>query len=133
MWTRLKMSQPVNVAEFRALARKRLPRIVFDYLEGGAEDEIGLRHNRRVFDEVKLQPRRLVDVSQRKTRVSLFGKSLAAPLVIAPTGLNGILWPDGALALARAAGKFGIPFTLSTASTASIEAVAKATTGEIWF
>jgi (S)-mandelate dehydrogenase len=127
------MSQPVNVAEFRVLARKRLPRIVFDYLDGGAEDEIGLHHNRRVFDDVKFQPRRLVDVSRRDIRTSLFGKPLSAPLVIAPTGLNGILWPDGDLALARAAGKFGIPFTLSTASTTSIEAVGRAATGEIWF
>lgn len=127
------MSKPVNTADFRALARKRLPRMVFDYLEGGAEDEIGLRHNRDAFEKVKFQPRRLVDVSSRSTRTSLFGKPLSAPMVIAPTGLNGIFWPDGDLALARAAGKFGIPFALSTASTSSIEAVADVATGELWF
>ncbi len=127
------MSKPVNTADYRELARKRLPRMVFDYLEGGAEDEIGLRHNREVFDQVRFQPRRLVDVSHRSTRTSLFGKPLSAPMVIAPTGLNGILWPDGDLALARAAGRFGIPFALSTASTSSIEAVARAASGELWF
>ncbi|PVX85870.1 alpha-hydroxy-acid oxidizing protein [Paraburkholderia unamae] len=127
------MSKPVNVADFRALAKKRLPRIVFDYLDGGAEDEMGLQHNLDVFREVKLRPRRLIDISKRNSRTYLFGKAWAAPLVIAPTGLNSIFWPDGDIALARAAGKFGIPFALSTASTSSIEAVAKAATGEIWF
>jgi (S)-mandelate dehydrogenase len=127
------MTRPVNVADFRALAQKRLPRIVFDYLEGGAEDEIGLKHNRDVFNQLKFAPRRLVDISKRSTETAIFGKPLSMPLVIAPTGLNGIFWPDGDLALVRAAGKFGIPFALSTASTASIETVAKAATGEIWF
>lgn len=127
------MSKPVNVADFRLLAKKRLPRLVFDYLEGGAEDELGLKHNRQVFESVRFQPRRLVDISKRSIETTLFGKPLSAPLVIAPTGLNGILWPDGDLVLARAAEKFGIPFALSTASTASIECVAKASNGELWF
>ncbi len=127
------MSKPVNTADFRALARRRLPRMVFDYLEGGAEDEVGLRHNREAFEKIKFQPRRLVDVSARSTRTSLLGKPVSAPMVIAPTGLNGVFWPDGDLALARAAGNFGIPFALSTASTTSIEAVADVASGELWF
>lgn len=127
------MKKLVNVADYRACAKARLPRMVFDYLEGGAEDEIGLRHNRDVFREVRFQPRRLVDVSNRSTQVSVFGKKLTAPLVIGPTGLNGILWPKGDHALARAAGNFGIPFALSTASASSIEEVAKIATGELWF
>jgi (S)-mandelate dehydrogenase len=127
------MKKLVNVADFRSSAKARLPKMVFDYLEGGAEDEIGLRHNRDAFKKIKFQPRRLVDVSSRNTKVNILEKTASAPLVIAPTGLNGILWPQGDLALARAAGKFGIPFALSTASTASIEDVAKAATGEIWF
>ncbi|MFM0170901.1 alpha-hydroxy-acid oxidizing protein [Paraburkholderia sediminicola] len=127
------MSKPVNVADFRLLAKKRLPRMVFDYLEGGAEDELGLKHNRQVFESVRFQPRRLVDVSKRSIETTLFGRPLSAPLVMAPTGLNGILWPEGDLVLARAAEKFGIPFALSTASTASIEAVAKVSKGELWF
>ncbi|QBR03687.1 alpha-hydroxy-acid oxidizing protein [Paraburkholderia pallida] len=127
------MSKSVNVADYRALAKKRLPRIVFDYLDGGAEDEIGLQHNLDVYREVKLQPRRLIDISKRSSQTTLFGRFLAAPLVIAPTGLNSIFWPDGDLALVQAAGKCGIPFALSTASTSSIETVAKVATGEIWF
>ncbi|BCQ28037.1 alpha-hydroxy-acid oxidizing protein (plasmid) [Caballeronia sp. NK8] len=127
------MKKLVNVADFRDRAKARLPRIVFDYLEGGAEDEIGLRHNQDVFRRVRFQPRRLVDVSARSTQTTVLGKPMSAPLVIGPTGLNGIFWPKGDLALARAAGNFGIPFALSTASTSSIEDVAKAATGELWF
>jgi (S)-mandelate dehydrogenase len=70
------MRKPVNTADYRDLAKRRLPQMVFDYLEGGAEDEIGLQHNRDVFHRVKFQPRRLVDVSKRSTRTSLFGKPL---------------------------------------------------------
>jgi (S)-mandelate dehydrogenase len=127
------MGMPINVEDFRILAKNRLPRMVFDYLEGGAEDELGLRHNRRVFESVRFLPHRLVDVSERVIATNLLGKPQSAPVVIAPTGLNGIFWPDGDLVLARAAAKFGIPFALSTASTASIEDVAKATSGELWF
>ncbi|SAK44894.1 FMN-dependent alpha-hydroxy acid dehydrogenase [Caballeronia pedi] len=127
------MKTLVNVADFRARAKARLPRIVFDYLEGGAEDEIGLRHNQDVFKGIRFQPRRLVDVSARSTQTTVLGKPMSAPLVVGPTGLNGIFWPKGDLALARAAGNFGIPFALSTASTSSIEDVAKAATGELWF
>ncbi|AET93735.1 S-mandelate dehydrogenase (MdlB) (plasmid) [Burkholderia sp. YI23] len=127
------MKKLVNVADFRARAKARLPKIVFDYLEGGAEDETGLRHNRDVFGQIRFQPRRLVDVSTRTLHTSVFGKPMSAPMIVGPTGLNGIFWPHGDLALARAAGNFGIPFALSTASTSSIEAVAKAATGELWF
>ncbi|MGF6767762.1 (S)-mandelate dehydrogenase [Paraburkholderia sp. GAS199] len=127
------MKKLVNVADFRASAKARLPRMVFDYLEGGAEDELGLRHNQDAFRKIKFAPRRLVDVSVRNMQVDILGKAASAPLVIAPTGLNGIFWPDGDIALARAAGNFGIPFALSTASNASIEEVANAATGEIWF
>jgi (S)-mandelate dehydrogenase len=127
------MGKPINTADFRLLAKKRLPRMVFDYLEGGAEDETGLRHNRAAFENIRFQPRRLVDVSTRSTQSSLFGRPLRTPMVLAPTGLNGIFWPEGDVALARAAGTFGIPFALSTASTASIEAVADAASGELWF
>ncbi|SAL60629.1 FMN-dependent alpha-hydroxy acid dehydrogenase [Caballeronia terrestris] len=127
------MNTPVNVADYRKLAQKRLPKMVFDYLEGGAEDELGLAHNRAVFEKVRFEPRRLVDVSKRDIRSTLFGRSMTAPMVIAPTGLNGIFWPEGDIALAKAAARFGIPFALSTASNASIETVAKRCDGELWF
>jgi (S)-mandelate dehydrogenase len=110
-----------------------LPKVVFDYLEGGADDEIGMKHNREVFERYRFMPRRLVDVSKRDTSIELFGRHQAAPFMIAPTGLNSALWPKGDILLARAAEKAGIPFVLSTASTASIEEVAAASKGDLWF
>jgi (S)-mandelate dehydrogenase len=129
MWN----NAPLNVADYRELARRRLPKMLFDYLEGGAEDEQGLQHNREVFQNVRFRPRRLVDVSQRDLSSSLFGKRQSLPLLIGPTGLNGALWPDGDLALARAASRAGIPFVLSTASNLSIEDLARRCDGELWF
>jgi (S)-mandelate dehydrogenase len=129
MWN----NAPLNVVDYRELARRRLPKMLFDYLEGGAEDEQGLQHNREVFQNVRFKPRRLVDVSQRDLSANLFGKRQALPLLIGPTGLNGALWPDGDLALARAASRAGIPFVLSTASNLSIEDLARRCDGELWF
>lgn len=125
--------KPIKIDDYRKLAQKRLPRMVFDYLDGGADDELSLRHNRETLDSIRLRPKRLVDVSKRSLETELFGKRLAAPLAIAPTGLNGIFWPNGDLALARAAARFNIPFILSTASNASIEEVANCCDGEKWF
>jgi (S)-mandelate dehydrogenase len=126
-------TKPVNVEDYRILAQRRLPKMIFDYLEGGAEDEIGMKHNREVFERYRLMPRRLVDVSKRDIGSDLFGRHQAAPFMIAPTGLNAALWPKGDILLARAAEKAGIPFVLSTASNASIEEVAAASKGDLWF
>jgi (S)-mandelate dehydrogenase len=126
-------TKPVNVEDYRILAQRRLPKIIFDYLEGGADDEIGMKHNREVFERYRLMPRRLVDVSKRDTDIELFGRHQAVPFMIGPTGLNAALWPKGDILLARAAEKAGIPFVLSTASNASIEEVAAASKGDLWF
>lgn len=107
--------------------------MVFDYLEGGADDESGLSRNRAAFGAWELRPHRLVDVSKRDQSISLFNRHIPAPFVIAPTGLNGAFWPRGDLALARAAAKAGIPFVLSTASNMSIEEVADVADGDLWF
>jgi len=122
-----------SVEDYRRLARKRLPRMVFDYLEGGAEDEHGIKHNRSVFEQWRFKPQRLVDVSQRTLTTQVLGKTQALPLVIGPTGLNGALWPSGDLVLAKAASNAGIPFVLSTASNLSIEDLARQCDGELWF
>ena len=122
-----------NVEDYRLLAKSKLPKMVFDYLEGGADDEGGLKHNREVFKRWRFTPHRLVDVSRRDISTKLLGKSWDAPFAIAPTGLNGALWPKGDLILARAAAKANIPFMLSTASNMSIEEVAKECDGEKWF
>jgi (S)-mandelate dehydrogenase len=96
------MSEPVNVEDFRLLAKRRLPKMVFDYLEGGA-DERGLARNRAAFGRIAFLPRRLTDVSRRDLSTTLFGKNQTAPLLIAPTGLSGVFWPRGDIELARAA------------------------------
>jgi (S)-mandelate dehydrogenase len=126
-------TKPVNVEDYRILAQRRLPKMIFDYLAGGADDEIGMKHNREVFERYRLMPRRLVDVSKRDSGIALFGRHQAAPFMIGPTGLNAALWPKGDILLARAAEKSGIPFVLSTASNASIEEVAAASKGDLWF
>ncbi len=127
------MTYPATVEGYRTLAARRLPRMVFDYLDGGAEAERGLARNMDAFARVCFRPRRLVDVSQRDLSATLFGRRLSMPLVVAPTGLNGALWPDGDVLLAQAAVTAGIPFALSTASTTSIEEVADRAGGDLWF
>ncbi|GGE71411.1 alpha-hydroxy-acid oxidizing protein [Paenalcaligenes hominis] len=122
-----------KIYELRRQARKRLPRMVFDYLEGGAEDEITLERNKTDYDRCQLIPQRLTDLSSVHTATTLFNRSISFPCLIAPTGLNGLFWPNGDIALARAADKTGVPFVLSTASTNSIEEVAAQAGGQLWF
>lgn len=125
--------KPVNVEDYRQLARRRLPKLVFDYLDGGAGDERTLRGNRAAFERIAFKPHHLRDVSRRDGAIELFGRDQKLPLVLAPTGLNGCLWPDGDLLLARAAERAGIPFVLSTASNLSIEDLARRAGGDLWF
>ena len=122
-----------SVEDYRRLAQRRLPRVVFDFLEGGADDEHGLSHNREIFRKYRLVPRRLVDVSTRDSSVQWQGSTLSAPIIIAPTGFNGLYWHQGDIALARAAAAHGIPFVLSTASNTSIETLANRCQAELWF
>lgn len=124
---------PISVADYRRLASKRLPRMVFDYLEGGAGDERGLQHNAAIWDRFKIKPRRLVDVRRRSQAVTLFGREQEMPVVVAPTGLNALFWPEGDIELAKAAEKAGIPFVLSSAANASIEDIARQSQGDRWF
>lgn len=127
------MTSLPDLEAYRAKARRYLPRMVMDYVDGAAGDERGLDRNRAAFARTLFVPNRLTDVSKRDTSVSLWGKDYPLPLAIAPMGLNGVVRPDGDLKLARAAGQAGIPFCLSTASTSSIEEVARAGDGEKWF
>ncbi|MGV3573423.1 MAG: alpha-hydroxy acid oxidase [Ramlibacter sp.] len=121
-----------NIADLRSAARARLPRGLFDYVDRGTEEEVSLRGNREAFDAVRFMPRPLVDVARRDTATELFGRRLAMPLAIAPTGMAGMLWHHGELAIARAAKAAGVPFTLSTYSITSIEQVAEVG-GDLWF
>ncbi len=116
-----------NLASLRERAARRLPRAVFDYIEGGAEDEISLREAIAAFDRRRFQPRTLVDVSRLDMTTTLFGKPVAMPLMLAPTGLTRMFHPEAELAVARAAEAAGLPYCLSTLGTRTIEEVAAAT------
>ena len=127
-------SSAVNISDLRRSAKRRLPRAIFDFFDGGAEDEVALRDNRAAYERVRIAPRVLRDVSGVDMSCEILGGPAKMPLVIAPTGGIGIAWPGADLAIARAAASYGIPYTLSTTSTASIEAVAEANgTGRRWF
>ncbi len=115
------------------MAKDYLPRGVFDFFDGGAEDEISLRENRRAFEEISIVPRVLVDVSNPDLGTSIVGTPAALPFVVAPTGGIGMGWPQADVEIARAAAERGIPYTLSTTATSSIETVAERAGGRLWF
>ena len=118
------LSRLASVADLRRAAQRQLPRLVFDFIDGGAESEAGLRRNEAAFASMTLSPRSLRDVSDIDTTVSFLGQSYPAPLGIAPMGLNGLSRHGADLMLAHAAREAGLPFCLSTAATTAIEAVA---------
>ena len=122
-----------TIEQMREKARRRLPRAIFDYLDGGAGSERGIARNRAALDGLVFSPRSLVDVSRRDLSITLFGERLPLPFIIAPTGLNGVLRGNGDVLLARVAARNGIPFVLSTASTSTIEDVADNAGGNLWF
>ena len=122
-----------NVADLRAAAGRVLEADVRDYLEGGAEDERTLARNRRGFERLALRPRRLVDVSTVDTSLELYGERLASPLLVAPIGFQGVFHPDAECATARGASRGGHRMVVSTVSTRSVEDVAEAAGGRVWF
>jgi len=127
------LSRALNIEDLRRLARARTPRAIFDFFDGGAEQEVTLRANRAAFERVELLPRVLVNVAEVDTRVELFGVESRFPLAVAPMGAIGAGRPGADLAIARAAKAFGIPYTLATPATASIERVADEVGGRLWF
>jgi (S)-mandelate dehydrogenase len=122
----------LNIADLREIARRRVPGFVFEYVEGGAEDEATLRRNREALAALRFAPQTLIDTAGRSLETSVLGHPSRMPLAIAPTGLNGMLHPEGDLALARAAAGAGIPYTLSTLSTSRLEDVAAQAGGRLW-
>ena len=126
------VARALNIADLRAIARRRVPGFVFEYVESGAEDEVTLTGNRAALGRLRLVPQTLVNTSGRHLRSTILGRAANAPLVIAPTGLNGLLHADGDVTLARAAAKLGIPYTLSTVSTTRLEEVASRAGGRLW-
>ncbi len=122
-----------SIDDLRAASARRLPRAIFDFFEGGAEDERTLRDNREAYARHRLVPRVLRNVAEVHTRTELFGQPLSLPMAIAPTGGVGFGYPGGDEAIARAAVDRGIPYTLSTSATASIERIAQVAPGRLWF
>jgi (S)-mandelate dehydrogenase len=126
-------AEAVNIEDLRQIAKRRLPRAIFDFFDGGAEDEVTLRDNCSAFQRVRLLPRVLVDVSQIQTRAGILGKEANLPLAIAPTGGISAGRFGAELILARAAKAAGIPFTMATPSAFTIEQVAEEVGGRLWF
>ncbi|MBO0731012.1 MAG: alpha-hydroxy-acid oxidizing protein, partial [Acidimicrobiaceae bacterium] len=128
-----RLAGAASVADLRRIARRRLPRGVFDYIDGGAEDERSLVRNVAAFERVELCPNVLRDVSRIDPSTTLLGRRLPLPLVLAPTGFTRIASPGGELDVARAAARAGLPYTLSTLATRSIEEVGAVSAGPKWF
>jgi isopentenyl diphosphate isomerase/L-lactate dehydrogenase-like FMN-dependent dehydrogenase len=122
-----------DIADLRELARRRLPKGVFEFMDRGNGDEVALANNREAFERIKLVPHALVDTSRRSQEITLFGNRHKMPIAIAPTGSAGLNWFEGEIALARAAAAAGIPFTLATGSMTAMEKVAEQAGGTLWF
>src|SRR5580704_2698527 len=123
----------LSIEDLRNLARRRVPRAIFDYADGGAYEERTLRANAADLDAINFRPRVMLDVSTVKLGTTLVGCAASIPLAIGPTGLAGLFHADGEILGARAAAAFGIPFCLSTMSICSIEDVRAATGQAFWF
>jgi len=122
-----------HIEDLRVLAKKRVPRMFYDYADSGSWTESTYRANEADFQRIQLRQRVAVNMQNRSTRVQMVGIDAAMPVAIAPTGLTGMQHADGEILAARAAEKFGIPFTLSTMSICSIEDIAAHTTAPFWF
>lgn len=131
--TKRRLGSAANVADLREIARRRLPGGVFDYIDGGAEDELALVRNVEAFRRVEFRPRVLQGVGETDASTTLLGRRVDIPLVLAPTGFTRIADPEGELAVARAARRAGVPYALSTLSTRSIEEVAAVAEDGLWF
>lgn len=123
----------INVEDMRQKARRRLPRMIFDYIDGGADDEVSRRRNREQFEAISFRHRVFADVENIDMSTELFGHKYSAPFGIGPTGLAGLAWPKAELVLANAAGEQNIPFCLSTVSSVRLESVAEANDHPKWF
>jgi L-lactate dehydrogenase (cytochrome) len=123
----------INIEDLRQAAKRRLPRVLFDYIDGGAEAEQTLRANTRAFEEVTLRPRCAVATPVCDLRTTVIGTALSMPLILAPVGSSRLMYPRGEEAAARAAGQAGIVYTLSTLSGCRLEDVAAASQGPVWY
>ena len=129
----MNVARAVTVADLRLIARRKLPRAVFDFVDGAADDENTMRDNMADFDSIMLKQRILANVGVTRLNTSILGSPAAAPLMIGPAGLANMAWPDADRILAREAAAAGIPFVLSTCSGATMEETAGVGAGRRWF
>ncbi len=127
------MSKPLDIQELKALAKRRVPKMFFDYADSGAWTESTYRANEADFRDLKLRQRVMVDMTNRSLATTMIGQPVSMPVALAPTGFTGMQHADGEMLAAKAAEKFGVPFTLSTMSICSIEDVASVTSKPFWF
>ena len=127
------MTEIVEINDLKELARRRVPKMFFDYADSGSWTESTYRANEEDFRKIKLRQRVLVDMTGRSLESTMIGQKVAMPVALAPTGLTGMQHADGEILAAQAAEQFGVPFTLSTMSICSIEDVAESTTKPFWF
>jgi isopentenyl diphosphate isomerase/L-lactate dehydrogenase-like FMN-dependent dehydrogenase len=128
-----RLSRAVNIDDLRELALRCVPRIVFNYIDGGADDEWTLRENRRAFDTITFRPHQAVALPACDLRTRVLGTELSMPLLLAPVGYLRVMHPDGEIAAAGAAGRAGVGFILSTVSGHRLENVKAASTGQVWY
>jgi L-lactate dehydrogenase (cytochrome) len=131
--TKRRLARCHDIGDLRACARRLTPRPVFDYVDGGADEELSMATNREAFTRWRFVPRALVDVSAPDTSAPVLGQILPLPLVLGPTGYTRMVHPAGEIGAARAAGRHGLPYTLSTMATTSIEDLAAAAGPDRWF
>ena len=122
-----------NIEDLRKRAKKRLPRCIFEYIDGAAEDGIAVQHNREVYRSLKIKNRVLKDISKRSTATEIFGKRIAMPYGISPTASAGLMSEGGEVALAKAAARMGVPCTIATNSLTAMEDIYEKAGGNLWF
>ena len=122
-----------SVNDLRNRAKQKMPQFAFDYLDGGCNEDINLNINRSDLQKIQLMPQYLASFDKSEMKTDLFGHTYDAPFGIAPVGLQGLMWPNSAEILAKAAFEHNIPFVLSTVTTSSIERISEITEGKSWF
>ena len=129
----MKLDQAINIEDLHRMAKRKLPKIIFDYIEGGVEDERGLARNEAAFHKHRLLPRYLVDVSKRDQSATVFGRTYSSPFGISPTGGVGLYRREGEVMLAEAAAAENIPYIMSGGSNASMEEAVRVAPNNVWF
>lgn len=122
----------VNLHDYEALAQQRMTPVIWDFFQGGSDDEVTLRNNRSAFERIRLRPRVLIDVSNVQTQTSVLGIPVSMPIMVAPMAAHALVHSEGELATARGTGQAGTILTVSTFSTYNIEEIAAAATGPLW-